>query len=175
MHLYTWACRCDHRISVIFVWKSNVSGKISLKSQGDLDASSQTESRLYTDVLISLPSSRKPVSHLSSGFPWGLSCSPIPLSLVSYIVNGYWMAHYSVLQTLSAAINSVWASFHTSAPPTRQLALLLHLLLCALEMRICRVHSSLYLYAFLCVCVWLCACTEVQIVILTPEFCLLSS
>lgn len=142
------------------VWKSNVSREISLGSQGDIDTSIQTESRLYTDVLISPPSSLSSVSHLSSGFPWSLSCSLIPLSLVSYIVNGYWMAHYSILQTLSAAINSVWALLHTSAPPTQELALLLHLLLCAWEMRISWVQSGLYLYAFLCVCVcvFYCVC-----------------
>lgn len=148
MHLYTCGCRCDHWISVIFVWKSNVSRKVSLKNQGDISASNQSESRLWTEVLISLPSSLSPVSHLSFGFPWSLSCSLILLSLDSYIVNGYWMAHYSILQRVSAAINSVWALFHTSAAPTHQLSLFLHPLLWAWEMRIRRVHSILYLHAF---------------------------
>lgn len=156
--LYAWACRCDQRISVILVWKSSVSSAISLESQGDLDASSQTESRLYTDVLISLLSSPSPASHLSSG----LLCSPIPLSLVSYIVNGCWMAHYSVLQTLSAAINSVWALSHTSVPPTQQLVLFAAL--ARLRVR----NKSPFQSVFVCVFV----CTEVQTPIVTPEFSL---
>ena len=65
---------------------------------------------------------------LSSVFWLSFSCFLIPLSLVSYILNGYWTAHYFVLQTLSVAINSVWAPFHTSAIPAQQLAVMLRMM-----------------------------------------------
>lgn len=120
---HLWTCRWDHRISVIFVWKSNVGGEISLKSQGDLDASSQSESRLYTDVLISPPSSPSPVSHLSFGFHWRSLMLPDPsyFSLIysEWLLNGTLFRFADIVSNHQFCMSSLshLSASHTATGP----------------------------------------------------------